>query len=373
MSQFKKRFVMLFAAMFFCAAYLLPSASLTAYEVFQSNSNLSEPELFRLLMKEASQLQSSCCFSQLRNAPPFVKSKKGFPELQVAVLNRSSGVSNHLLKRALEAVNTQVKCDFAPYYGIHVKFNVFEDERQIDWQKYSPLVITDFLLFPPDGAFAFVTIQDPSSLNGAPISDFIANPPPLPNGTPYGIILIGSVETETGIAWTATLGRHDIPPTFDTIFSYATSFCTLSVLGNLSINKYAQKFNDVGGLFNLEMYQTFPVSPVGNNPGYLVNCTNVENFALPSFWDSTGLATGPFDFLETTSAPLTPFQGRIFFFRMTDSGTDQFRLISPFNDPTNLQTVFLGHLFSCPLADKEVKKDLPKLSNSKILSIPSDN
>lgn len=247
------------------------------------------------------------------NAPPYIQSKNGLPVMQVAVLNRTKLISSQLLNDTFQVIEFQVNRDFKPFYGISFEFYVFEETpenlAEIATGKFALFVITDLLVTNPGaGILGFHDKQQSvSNFNGAPISTAISDPPDLPNGTPYIIVPMGSPKTKYGIVPASLSGDPTLPPTFATIFSNTCSHEMLETLANYAVNKVF--------LFvkadHFKFYEGEVCDPVEFTPGYVINDLFVADFVLPS-WYVTTLTKGPFSFLETTTAPLTPQNGEIF-------------------------------------------------------------
>lgn len=285
------------------------------------------------------------------NAPLYIKSEEGkLPVLQVAVINRTCLVSNCLLIKTLKAINTQVKHDFAPYYGIRIKFFLADDPKKIDWETHVPLIITDYLK-DSCNCLALHDIQDSANENGTPISDYILNPPKLPNGTPYVIVPMGNSSTGYGVYWASKrfAGNPAFPPGFNNVFSKAVSHEVLNLLYNYSVNKFFANLIGVQGQApeQVNMYISEVCDPVMFSPGYTINNLYVSNFVLPSFW-VPDLLVGPFDFLDTVPAPFTPYAGQLEFYKSDNQGTRLFKLVSEFSRPEHVVEIFIKTIFSCP-------------------------
>lgn len=275
----------------------------------QASSNVMENEFFHRRIE---------WLSLQKNAPRFFIADE-MPVMRVAVLNRTKLVSDHLLKKVLKVVKKQVKHDFAPYYGMQVKFYTFENESEINWDKFVPLMIVDLLIADTD-AIGFHDLQDSSEQNGDPISVWIANPPPLPDGIPYMIIPMGTPQTTYGVVPSALSKDPSLPPTFNTILSNVVSHEVLETLADFSIDK----FFSLSAPTHIDFYSGEICDPVEFNPGYVIDDFNVANFVLPS-WFVPNLGKGPFDFLNKTRRPFTPFEGEVNIIRANQTGD---RLVS---------------------------------------------
>lgn len=299
------------------------------------------------------QSKKSCsCDKQkkvLVEAPPYIRFVGGVPELQVAVLNRTSLVSPCLLEETLAAITEQVNRDFAPYYGIRVNLQVFENEFCIDWNKYTPLVIPDLVLDGEDiqGTYGFHNIQDSSGINGAPISDSIANAPPIPNGTPYQIVPMGTAESGYGVFWNFLQRNPTDVPTFEGVFSTTMSHEVLEALGNYTIGKY---FNAVDPETNNYQWYIAEVCDPVQDLSYVIRGIFVSDFVLPSYWIITE-ARGPFSFLNTVPAALTPYSGVQNYVESSDCGTFNFTKTSESpltgGNPLDVTIEETGTIFSC--------------------------
>jgi hypothetical protein len=283
----------------------------------------------------------------LTSAPAYISFENKHPVLQVAVLNRSSQISKKLLKETLHVVTKQVKNDFAPYYGIEVEYTVFKDQAEVDWTKYIPLVIPDLLVNPSPGDISFHDLQDSTGLNGTPISYWVTNPPPIPEGTPYIIVPIGNGSSGYGVEWVFLSYPNDpsLPPSFARIFSQAVSHESLETIVNGAVDNYV--FFTVSYI-PPDFYLFFKevCDPVQFTPGYEVGCLNVADFVLPSYWDDL-YATGPYDFLDTVLSPFLPNRGLQFFYELINCGAEAFVVLSPYVDPTAYDLIDEGPLTSC--------------------------
>lgn len=284
-------------------------------------------------------------------APPYITSNKGRPVMQVAVLNRTKRVSKSLLDRVLKIVTKQVKEDFSPFYGIEVAFQVFEDEEQVNWHKHAALVIPNFLLVDIPGVIALHDFQDSTGAQGDPISLLISDPPALPNGTPYALVPMGNAKTDYGVVPAHLSHDPTLPPTFAGLLCNSVSHEVLEML-------YDYVTDDTKSFFNIVRHKTKSVDffsgevcdPVEFNPGYLFCGLSVSNFVLPSYW-VPGLKKGPFDFLNTVPAPLTPFTGEQDYYKAGCTGLELFSRVSlprPFGNPNRVHVVDLGSVLSCP-------------------------
>ncbi len=285
--------------------------------------------------------------SKLTNAPPYIKMKDGKPFMQFGVVNQSTKVKSHLLNHTLEVVRKQVQKHFSPYYGIHADFTVFDTVDGVDWSKFVPLMIVNTLLIDLSGAISFHDFQQPApSFNGDPIEIWITNPPDLPNGTPYIIIPIGTKKTDYGVLPAYLSGNPTLPPTFATLFSWAVSHEVLETLVDYDVNQYTltQIASNTVRIFINEV-----CDPVEFTPGYVLDGLNVSDFVLPSFW-LYNLETGPYSFLNTVPAPLTPFAGELSVAEFGCCEAENLLLYSnppQYGNPNIVYTIDLGPIFSC--------------------------
>lgn len=288
----------------------------------------------------------------LQKAPPYIKFENGVPVMQFGVLNRTKLIDDQLLADVLHVLTKQVTRDFFQYYGILVKFHVLEDENSVDWKYFVPLVFPD-LLINPNATVAFHSIQAEISLDGEPIASLIANPPDLPEGTPYAIIPMGTPDTNYGIIPLFLLHRPNFPPTFETMLSWATSHEILETLHDYAANKYYAINNYQNGeLKSISFYIGEVCDPTDLFSGYIIDNFNVSNFVFPNFWVPTS-AKRPFDFLNTIPAPLTPFGGTIPFLKIHEgTGIESWILLSPPTDPTQLIFLDPETLISCSSNDE---------------------
>lgn len=266
--------------------------------------------------------------------------------MQIAVLNRTALVSQTLLNKVLKTITMQVCEDFAPFYGIYVKFKVFPDQTTVDWTRYVPLIIDD--LVPADcGCISFHALNT-NDLNGFPIGDAVNNPPPIPVGTPYIVIPMGDATTDYGVVPTSLAGYPYLPQSFDGLFSQTTSHEVLETLHNYSTNLYTFDFVGTTSVDNINAFSNEVCDPFQFSPGYRLCDLNVANFALPSFWVNDE-ATGPFDFLNTTSAPFTPYAGILDLIQFGSCGGESFTVVSlpsSEGDPSMLELVDNGPIFA---------------------------
>lgn len=282
-------------------------------------------------------------------APPYIVIEDGKPVMKMAVLNRSTAVSQELLNNILEAVKKQVVEDFAPFYGIYVKFSVFEDQDCVDWQSYAPLIIDDYL--PESAGCDFVSFHalQTDNDNGFPISEAVFNPPSIPNGYPYIVVAIGDDSTCYGVTPVLNLGLPFYPETFAGACSRSISHQVLETLHDYTTNlvtlDFSEKFfgpNTIAGFFNEVC------DPVQFSRGYKICGLNMANFVLPSYWVND-LTTGPFDFLGVVKEPFTPYGGSQLLLLTQPCGTDFFRIVSlpPCEgDPEDFE-LFSFPVFSC--------------------------
>lgn len=286
----------------------------------------AESELFDLSHFDQIAKESVLNFQQYAvrsqsNAPSFIKKKNGRPVMNVAVINRSEMVDKQLLRRILNAVAKQVERDFSPYYGISVSFRIFANEDDVDWKNFVPLVIPDLLVTPTPGAIAFHDNERSTVspwIQGDPISLWISNPPVLPAAQPYMIIPIGTEDSGYGVFWASLSGDPTLPPTFEGILSDAISHEVLETLGDYTAT-FAASNTPLKNPKILNFYVHEVCDPVEFAPGYKIDGQWVSNFVLPSFW-IWGREEGPFDFLDTVVAPLTPYAGLLQFFKFGPCG-----------------------------------------------------
>lgn len=286
----------------------------------------AESEVFDINHFDQITKESILNFQQLAarsqsNAPSFIKKKNGRPVMNVAVINRSEMVDKQLLKRILNVVAKQVERDFAPYYGISVSFRIFSHEDNVNWNNFVPLIIPDLLVTPAFGAIAFHDNERATVspwIQGDPISLWITNPPVLPAAQPYMIIPIGTADSGYGVLWASLQGDPTLPPTFEGILSVAISHEVLETLGDYTATFPASNTPLKNPKF-LNFYVHEVCDPVEFAPGYKIDGEWVSNFVLPSFW-IWGREEGPFDFLDTVVAPLTPYAGLLQFFKFGPCG-----------------------------------------------------
>ncbi len=341
--MFRQRILKLFAAVVMSAASLF-STSAHADDTISGPLTLEKAAqlIFKQGLNNVERTDRDFSLPELLNAkiidaPEYIRSKQGKPVLQVAVLNRTSLITDKLLGKVIDVVNKQVKKDFAPYYGILVKFHFFRDESTINWEKFVPLIITDLLL-TDIAAIGFHDVQDFTGTNGDPISIWITNPPSLPEGTPYIIIPMGTPSTDYGVVPASLLGSPDLPPTFETIFSNVFSHEILETLANYAVNKVFRVQNGLAPN-SIDFYRAEVCDPVEFNPGYIIRGFNVANFVLPS-WFVFGLAEGPYDFLNTTPASFTPFSGEISITRASATPGAHLVFFDKVSLPSNPTVVF---------------------------------
>jgi len=280
----------------------------------------------------------------LKGAPRYVAFDNNQPTVKIGVINQSSAVDSVLLEAILAAVTKQVVDDFFPYYGVGVNFRVLEDSSD-DWDVYVPLIITDTLTNPPQ-ALAFHSMEDSTNRNGIPIHEFVVDSPVLANGTPYIVIPLGTIKGSYGVIPTAGSQNPFSPPTFETVLSFAISHEVLETLHNYGVNKYYsyQKFKG-NTMISIDYFVAEVCDPVEHSPGYLIDGFNMSNFVLPSYWVPE-LAEGPFDFLDTVPAPLTPYAGELMYTATNSYGSQNYILSSSPYDPETLQHIPQEILFS---------------------------
>jgi hypothetical protein len=232
--------------------------------------------------------------------------------------------------------------------------------------RYVPLVIDDFLA-TDCGCISFHAFQAPGAFNGPPIGEYVFNPPVLPNGTPYIVIPMGDSSTDYGVVPASLSGDPTLPPTFDTIFSNSVSHEVLETLHNYTTNLWTLNAN--GNIDSINEFINEVCDPVESTPGYVMCGYNVSNFVLPSYW--TYLSTGPYDFLNTVSAPFTPFAGEQSFIQVGPCGAENFVIVSlpiPFGDPTMPFIVDLGPVFSTPCCPTAASQAVDLLKGAKALT-----
>lgn len=355
--QMKNKVLVLFASLAMSLATLVPSANMEAYDFL--SRNLKAAKAADLASLPASDFANMVALKKkchrLKNAPPYISSVNGFPEMQFAIIKRTNLISPELLCRTIEAIKIQVERDFGPYYGIEAKFHFFEDESRVDFGKFVPIFLVDFLETPVPGVIAFHNIQDSTEQNGVPISILIENAPALPDGTPYIIMPMGNADSGYGVLWAFLNFQGDptLPPTFDGIFSWTQSHEVLETLHNYAVNEFyaINFFDNEGNLEVIELYLGEVCDPVTFTPGYQIHDTYVADFVFPNFWVPTLQNQRPYNFLDTVTAPLTPYAGLLTFYALDRFGSQTFQLISPFNDPNNLLLNLVQILFSCdPIA-----------------------
>jgi hypothetical protein len=273
-------------------------ATSTGYSASSSSSSSSSSTCStQKPLEEASEIQ----------APPYITSEGGMPVMHIGVLNRSDRISKRLLIKVLETVKQQVEEDFAPFYGIHVKFHIFKHQSEVDWSQHVPLIIDDFL--PDSAGCGFISFHSIQNTNGFPIELAVFDPPSLPAGTPYIVVPIGSDDTCYGIKPAFDLDLPFLPQTFQGFFCQTISHEVLETLhnytGTLATLDFSGEFFGPGVI--LSFFQEV-CDPVSFSRGYRRNGLNVANFVLPSYWVND-LPEGPFDFLNTVEEPLIPFSG----------------------------------------------------------------
>lgn len=262
-------------------------------------------------------------------APPYITSKNGQPVMNIVVINRSEAVSPLLLEKVLCAVKTQVEQDFAPFYGIQVKFRVVSNQNLVDWTRNVPLIIDDFL--PESAGCGFISFHalESDSDNGFPISEAVFNPPAIPQGTPYIVVPIGDNSTCYGITPVFDEDIPFFPETFDGFFCQVVSHEVLETLHNYTTNLATLDFSEnFFGPSTIAAFFNEVCDPVSYNKGYKIDGLNVANFVLPSYWVND-LEQGPFDFLDTVQEPFTPYGGEQDLLVIEPCGTFDVFVISP--------------------------------------------
>src|SRR5262249_44442186 len=98
-------------------------------------------------------------------------------------------------------------------------------------------------------------------------------------------------------------------------------------------------------LVGIDYYVAEVCDPVEHSPGYLIDGFNMSNFVLPSYWVPE-LAEGPFDFLDTVPAPLTPYAGELMYTATNYQGSQNYVLVSSPRQPEVLDNIPQEILFS---------------------------
>jgi hypothetical protein len=119
---------------------------------------------------------------------------------------------------------------------------------------------------------------------------------------------MGNAGTDYGVIPAAISDDPSLPPTFETIFSFALSHEVLETLHNYTGALFTATSPSVDGACVIDFYYNEVCDPVEYSPGYVIHDFNVANFVLPSYWE-INLPAGPYDFLNTVLSPFTPFQG----------------------------------------------------------------
>lgn len=282
-----------------------------------------------LLTLYAFSLQAAAHSSKHPFAPPYIQYDDALPVMQFGVVNQSKSIDQELLERVLKTCLKQVERDFSPYYGIIFDYEFIDNMEDVNWKDYVPLIITDYLVHDLD-VLGFHYTEDFSGTFHAPISYYLYNPPDLPNGAPYAVIVMGSPETDYGIIPAFLRNSPTLPPTFESIFCFVVSHEILETLHNYGVDKFYYFWNVVDGY--IDYYTGEVCDPVEFTPGYIINCLFVSNFVLPSFWVQN-LTIGPFDFLDTVPGPFTPFAGQLTYIHTSDAGSQNYTLYSSPYDP----------------------------------------
>lgn len=305
-------------------------------------------------------------------SPPYIVSHKGNPRMRFAVLNRTTMVSCELLKRVLKVVAKQATCDFSPYYGIDAEFVVFKDgEQPHNWENFVPLILVDLLL--PTANFSGISlhgiqsfaVQNPATLWANAIDTYISNPPIIPDGLPYIIVPMGTATSGYGVFFYSTLGLPFLPPTFEGTLSEAISHETLETLWDPTVNLWTTNFGPTDSPINYKLYINEVCDPVQFANYQSKECPQLylSNFVLPSYWNPYGLSFAPFDFLNTVTAPLTPFAGQqLYIFTDTNPCTVEF--FTSFSSPSDPSTIIIfdqgpvltPHLAATRLNEKQTRQ-----------------
>ncbi len=359
--------------LFITFATLAPAFAFSGIGISPTQKPVEHSKHHHHKSKSSSSSSNHCRPPYLPNAktiqsPAYISSTTGRPVMQVAVINRTSLVSQSLLNKVLKTISMQVCEDFAPFYGIYVKFKVFPDQTTVDWSRFVPLIIDDLL--PTDCDCISFHALNTNDLNGFPIGDAVNNPPPIPVGTPYIVIPMGDASTDYGVVPTSLAGYPYLPQSFDGLFCQTTSHEVLETLHNYSTNLYTLSYAGTTDITNINAFSNEVCDPFQYSPGYRLCDLNVANFALPSFWVND-LATGPYDFLSTTSAPFTPFAGEIDSIQFGPCGAESYTIISlptSLGNPSMLELVDNGPIFSpCTCgSDKLVTSIKPKASAKRL-------
>ena len=191
----------------------------------------------------------------------------------ISVLNFSNGrIRDDEVRRALRAINRQIKNDFEPHWGFGATLRLVRKAGS-KLRKQS---------LPGRQGEAYLYLSKTIDLKDAQGYHNINN-----HGTPYGLVLI---DMEIDPQWTATLSHEALELVGDPLF-------------NLLVKGPSPKDH------RLQVYHWFEMCDAVQDEFYEVDKLQVSNFVLPRYFDVSKKARGPCDFLGNAHAgmKLQPF------------------------------------------------------------------
>jgi len=192
-----------------------------------------------------------------------IPTKKWLPE--VAVLNKTSDVTNKEIQSVTTALKVQVLRDFAPIWGISADIKFYSDESKV-----------------PFDAWKFIFL-DTSDQAGA-----LGYHELTPEGYPQGLVFVKE-SAKAGVAWSTT-ASHEM---LEILLDPYTDLLVMEQKQGQSPKLYAYEVCD----------------PVEND-WYIIGGVKVSNFVYPEWFENDAKnPSGKWDFLGNLKAPFTLSKG----------------------------------------------------------------
>lgn len=218
-------------------------------------------------------------------------------EIKVAIINASTILTNGEVEAALPALQTQVRRDFAPVWGVDADLTLVPKTQK-----------------PRPGSWWLSILDNTDQAGALGYHDLTSE------GLPLGKVF-AATDKQYGLSWTVT-ASHEL----------------LEMLGDpdVSLSAFVQTGNNTGSFYSYEVCDPCEV----DEQGYMINGVKVSDFVYPSWFEAFRQpGSAQFDHQRQINAPLKLLPGGYCLVLDIPSGLGWYQIDEPAAEDTRTRRV----------------------------------